>query len=130
MPETQAFASVAGGNPLTHGGAMTKAAKQQQDSPARNTLDDLAVMSAAEAMAVTALSYTSMRRLEAEGTFPKRVVIGHNKVAYRRRQIEAWLASRQHASAMQPEQRPSTQGAKVRLTKAEARKRQQQPQPA
>lgn len=109
---------------------MTKAAKQQQDNPAGTAIADLAVMSAAEVMAVTALSYGSMRRLEREGTFPKRLVIGHNKVAYRRREIEAWLRERQHADVMAPEQRPSTQGAKVRLTKAEARKRQQQPQPA
>lgn len=47
----------------------------------------------------TGLSRTSLWRKEKEGTFPSRVKIGANSVAWREEDIEAWIESRPRARA-------------------------------
>lgn len=42
-------------------------------------------------------SQNQLRRLEAQGTFPKRVRIGANRVAWVREEIEQWLNDRMGA---------------------------------
>jgi prophage regulatory protein len=42
-------------------------------------------------------SQNQIRRLEAQGTFPKRVRIGANRVAWVREEIEQWLNDRMGA---------------------------------
>jgi prophage regulatory protein len=39
-------------------------------------------------------SQNQLRRLEAQGTFPKRVRIGANRVAWVREEIEQWINDR------------------------------------
>ncbi len=39
-------------------------------------------------------SQNQLRRLEAQGSFPKRVRIGANRVAWVRQEIDDWLKSR------------------------------------
>lgn len=42
-------------------------------------------------------SQNQLRRLEKQGTFPKRVRIGANRVAWVREEIEQWLTDRMGA---------------------------------
>lgn len=39
-------------------------------------------------------SLNHIRRLEAQGKFPKRIRIGENRVAWRRDEVEAWVQAR------------------------------------
>lgn len=39
-------------------------------------------------------SLNHIRRLEAQGKFPKRIRIGENRVAWRRDEVEAWVQDR------------------------------------
>lgn len=39
-------------------------------------------------------SQNQLRRLEAQGTFPKRVRIGANRVAWVREEVDHWIAAR------------------------------------
>ena len=45
------------------------------------------------------ISYSAnhIRRLEAQGDFPRRVRIGANRIAWLRAEVEAWLAGRVEA---------------------------------
>lgn len=42
-------------------------------------------------------SQNQLRRLEAQGSFPKRVRIGANRVAWVREEIDSWIAARMNA---------------------------------
>jgi prophage regulatory protein len=42
-------------------------------------------------------SQNQLRRLEAQGTFPKRVRIGANRVAWVRQEIDDWIEARLNA---------------------------------
>jgi prophage regulatory protein len=42
-------------------------------------------------------SQNQLRRLEAQGTFPKRVRIGANRVAWVREEVDHWIAARLNA---------------------------------
>ena len=42
-------------------------------------------------------SANHLRRLEAQGDFPRRVRIGANRIAWLRDEVEAWLADRVEA---------------------------------
>lgn len=41
------------------------------------------------------LSPTTIWRMERRGKFPRRIAISEKRVAWRRREIEAWLAARE-----------------------------------
>ena len=42
-------------------------------------------------------SQNHLRRLEAKGSFPKRIRIGANRVAWDRREIDSWIEARLNA---------------------------------
>lgn len=42
-------------------------------------------------------SQNQLRRLEAQGTFPKRVRMGANRVAWVREEVDHWIAARLNA---------------------------------
>ncbi len=48
------------------------------------------------------LSDTTVWRMERRGEFPRRIAISVKRVAWRRREIETWLAAREAARAPPP----------------------------
>ena len=49
---------------------------------------------AQELTGLVPFSPNHLRRLEAQGDFPRRVRIGANRIAWLRAEVEAWLAGR------------------------------------
>ena len=52
---------------------------------------------AQELTGLVPLSPNHLRRLEAQGDFPRRVRIGANRIAWLRAEVEEWLAGRVEA---------------------------------
>ena len=52
---------------------------------------------AQELTGLVPFSPNHLRRLEAQGDFPRRVRIGANRIAWPRAEVEAWLAGRVEA---------------------------------
>ena len=44
---------------------------------------------------IVPLSWATLWRMERVGRFPRRIPISEKRIAWRRREIEAWLASRE-----------------------------------
>lgn len=66
-----------------------------------------------------------MRKLEAAGKFPRRVVLGQNIVAYLEEEIDAWIAAQAAARATPPSVNPAKlNAARANLAKANAVKRE------
>jgi predicted DNA-binding transcriptional regulator AlpA len=65
--------------------------KEQEDT----VQDEFVTMR--EAVRRSTISRGHIYRLEALGKFPRRVKISANKIGFRRREFEAWLASRPYA---------------------------------
>ncbi len=60
-----------------------------------NTLPELILTS--EIVQRIPYSQNHLRRLEAKGSFPKRIRIGANRVAWVRQEIDNWIAARLNA---------------------------------
>ena len=60
-----------------------------------NTTPELVV--ADEVARLIPYSQNHLRRLEAQGSFPKRVRIGANRVAWVRQEIDDWIEARMNA---------------------------------
>ena len=60
-----------------------------------NTLPELILTS--EIVQRIPYSQNHLRRLEAKGSFPKRIRIGTNRVAWVRQEIDNWIAARLNA---------------------------------
>jgi prophage regulatory protein len=52
-----------------------------------------------EVLARTGLSRSTLYRLEADGTFPRRVKLGQRSVAFREAELLEWIESRSQAAA-------------------------------
>lgn len=52
---------------------------------------------AQELTGLVPFSPNHLRRLEAQGDFPRRVRVGANRIAWLRAEVEAWLAGRVEA---------------------------------
>ena len=52
---------------------------------------------AQELTGLVPFSPNHLRRLEAQGDFPRRVSVGANRIAWLRAEVEAWLAGRVEA---------------------------------
>jgi prophage regulatory protein len=52
------------------------------------------LMAPKEAAAATSLSRTLLTLMAAEGQFPKPVPLGERRIAYVRREVEAWIDER------------------------------------
>lgn len=52
---------------------------------------------AQELTGLVPFSPNHLRRLEAQGDFPRRIRIGANRIAWRRDEVEQWLAVRMEA---------------------------------
>jgi prophage regulatory protein len=62
-----------------------------------------------ELLALVPLSRTTIWRQEQRGKFPRRISISDARIAWRRGEIEAWIASREAARERAPEPRTARQ---------------------
>ena len=55
---------------------------------------ELTLIRSEELLTMVPYSANHIRRLEAAGTFPRRLRIGSNRVAWLREEVDAWLRSK------------------------------------
>jgi prophage regulatory protein len=73
--------------------------KQQRtpNTSATESLDDLRLVQTPEVLRLTGLSRTTLWRLEGTGRFPRRRLVSPGRRAWRYRDIQDWLLSREPA---------------------------------